>query len=76
MYLILSDADDNATLSRASEVFHDGVDLTRLRAAREEKVHRRRYDGEGSKKKIRQKRFDVEDRQRRSNREDLTEKIR
>ena len=53
MYLILFDADGNATLSRASKVFHDGVDLTRLKATREEKVHRRRYDGEGSKEKIR-----------------------
>ena len=42
MYLILSDADDNATL----EVFHDGVDVIGLRAVREEKGRRKRSDGE------------------------------
>ena len=42
MYLILYDADDNATL----EVFHDGVDVIGLRAVREEKGRRKRSDGE------------------------------
>ena len=53
MYLILSNVDGNATSSRAFEVFHDGVDVTRLRVigegppekrsfTGEEKVHRRR----------------------------------
>ena len=42
MYLILSDADGNVTSSRASKVFHDGVDVTGLRVAEEEKVRQRR----------------------------------
>ena len=55
MYLILSDVDDNVTLSRAFEVFHDGVDVIGLRAVEEvsqrrsieeEKAHWRRSDGE------------------------------
>ena len=50
MYLILYDADSNETL----EVFHDGVDVTGLRAAGEdptEKVRRRRSIGEGPPEK-------------------------
>ena len=47
MYLILSDADDNVSSSRASEVFHDGVDVIGLRAVEEEKVHRRRSTRKG-----------------------------
>ena len=46
MYLIISDADGSATLSRASKVFHNGVDVIGLRAAGEEKVYRRRSDEE------------------------------
>ena len=46
MYLLLFDVDNSATLSRASEVFHDGVDVTGLRASREEKVRRRMSDRE------------------------------
>ena len=45
MYLILSDADGNAT----PEVFHDGVDVIGLRAAGEcptEKILRKRSNGE------------------------------
>ena len=65
MYLILFDADDNETSSRASEVFHNGVDVTRLRAAKEEKVpwtregpskNFKRSDGEGPTKKVYQRR--------------------
>ena len=63
MYLILSDADDNAT----PEVFHDGVDVIGLRAAGEEKDCRKRLDEEGLTEKIRL---------RRSNGEDSIEKIR
>ena len=47
MYLIISDVGDNATSSRVSEVFHNGVDVTGLRAAREEKVRRRGSSREG-----------------------------
>ena len=48
MYLIIYDVGSSATSSRAFEVFHDGVDVTELRAAGEEKVHRR---GEGPPEK-------------------------
>ena len=69
MYLILSDADDNATL----EVFHDGVDVIGLRAVREEKGRRKRSDGEDHpSEKIRPRRSIGGD----SFGEDLTEKIR
>ena len=51
MYLILSDVNDSATSSRDSEVFHDGVDVTGLRATGEEKVHWRRSVGEGPMEK-------------------------
>ena len=64
MYLIISDADGSATLSRASKVFHNGVDVIGLRAAEEEKVHQRRSIEEGPMKK------------RRSIKEGLTEKRR
>ena len=50
MYLILSDVDDNATSSRAFEVFHDGVDVTGEGLHGEgpsEKVCRTRSVGEG-----------------------------
>ena len=45
MYLILSDADSNAT----PEVFHDGVDVIGLRAVGEcptKKIRRKRSNGE------------------------------
>ena len=60
MYLILSDVDGNATSSRTSEVFHDGVDVIELRAVGEENVRRRRFDGEGLSEKIRWRRSDGE----------------
>ena len=52
MYLIISDVNGNATLSRAFEVFHNEVDVTGLRVVGEEKVHqrssrKRSSDGEG-----------------------------
>ena len=65
MYLILSDLDGNATSSRASEVFHDEVDVIGLRASGEGKVYRRRFVEENPTEKIRY---------RRSTREGLMEK--
>ena len=57
MYLILSDADGNAT----PEVFHDGVDVIRLRVAGEEKGRRKRSAKEGWTEKIRRRRSSEED---------------
>ena len=65
------------TSSRTSEVFHDRVDVTGLRAAGEEKVCQRRSVGEGPSKKVYQRRSTEEDpseklekvRQTRSNKE-------
>ena len=79
MYLILSDADDNAT----PKVFHDGVDMIGLRVAEEDptkKVQRRRSDREDTIEKICRRRFVGEDstekiRLRRSAVQDPTEKI-
>ena len=62
MYLNLFNADNNAT----PKVFHDGVDVTGLRAVGE-KVRRRKSDGEDPTEKIRRRRFDGEG---------LTEKVR
>ena len=53
MYLILSDADDNAT----PKVFHNGVDVIRLKAVGEEKGCRKRSDEEGPMEKIRLRRW-------------------
>ena len=61
MYLILSNADYNATSLRASEVFHNGVDVTGLRTAGEEKVQRWRSDREGPTKKVRRRRSNEEE---------------
>ena len=55
MYLIIFDANDSMTSSRAYEVFHDRVDVTRLRTFGEENVcwrregptEKRRFAGEG-----------------------------
>ena len=55
MYLIISDVNDSMTSSRAYEVFHDRVDVTRLRTFGEENVRwrregpteKRRFAGEG-----------------------------
>ena len=57
MYLILSNPDSNATSIRASEVFHDGIDVIGLRAAREEKGHRR---SSAKKEKVHRRRSDRE----------------
>ena len=65
MYLIISDADDSVTSSRASKVFHDEVDVTRLRTFGEENVRQRR---EGPTEK---RRFVGEG----PNREGLSEKV-
>ena len=76
MYLNLFNSDNNAT----PKVFHDGVDVTGLRAVGE-KVRRRKSDGEDPTEKIQRRRSDGEDlmekvQRRRSVGEGLLEKVR
>ena len=71
MYLILSDADDNET----PEVFHNRVDVIGLRAAGKEKGRWKRSDREGHRRSN-QEDSTKKIHQRRSDREELSEKNR